>query len=182
MALSHTFLFQEIQVGGTWERKNFLISGILFIFFFFKHKLFSSAGGNVIKVGCVTSAHLHGGDLFFCFLLKIFIRLAEYSLMRHLVLCKFLLMAGKNYFRAWYTLNSEKPSSRFLDWKLQLAVDENYSLPHPPYTVFVWDHSFGHPFPFACCCAHFWARNWDSPSVISAPWTNISGNQSFSEF
>lgn len=103
---------------------------------------------------------------------KGFIRLAEYSLMKHLVLCKFILMAGKNYSRAWYTLDLVKPSSRFLDWKLQLAVDENYSLPLPPYSVclrpFLWT-----PISLCLFCAHFWARNWDSPSVISAPWTNI---------
>lgn len=51
--------------------QNLLISGVLLTCFFKKHELFSSAGGNVIKAGCVTSAHLHGGDLFFCFLLKV---------------------------------------------------------------------------------------------------------------
>lgn len=73
---------------------------------------------------------------------KDFIRLAEYSLMKHLLLCKFLLMAGKNVCRAWYTLDSEKASHRFLDWKLQLTVDENNSLPLPLYCVcfrpFLW--------------------------------------------
>lgn len=110
---------------------------------------------------------------------KDFIRLGEYSLMKHLVLCKFLLMAGKSVSRAWYTLDSEKASSRFLDWKLQLPVDENNSLHLHPYCV-VWDDSFGCPFPFACCCAHLWVRSWGTPSVISAPWTNISGNHSMS--
>lgn len=69
----------------------------------------------VIKAGCVTSAHLLAGDFVLLLFTKDFIRLGEYSLMKHLVLCKFLLMAGKNVSRAWYTLDSEKASSRFLD-------------------------------------------------------------------
>jgi len=83
-------------------------------FFLFLNTICFPVQEVVIKAGCVTSAHLHAGDLFFCFLLKI-LRLGEYSLMKHLVLCKFLLMADKNVFRAWYTLDSKKASSRFLD-------------------------------------------------------------------
>lgn len=107
---------------------------------------------------------------------KDFIRLAEYSLMKHLVLCKFLLMAGKNVFRAWYTLDSEKASSRFLDWKLQLTVDENNSLPLPPYCVclrlFLWT-------PLCLLCT-FLSQEVSYTLSYFCLWTNISGNHSMS--
>lgn len=170
MALSHAFLIEEIQVGGMWEREA-RISWFLVCFFpfFFKHNLFSSTWGCNQSWMCDFSSLARWWFVLLLFT-KDFIRLGEYSLMKHLVLCKFLLMAGKNVSRAWYTLDSEKASSRFLDWKLQLAVDENNSSHLPPYWVglrlFLWA-PISHP--FAYCCAHFWAGSYDAPSVTSAP-------------
>lgn len=55
-------------------------------------------------------------------------------------------------------------------------------LPIFPLTALVRDCSFGHPFPFAYCCAHLWARSWEAPSVPSAPQTNISGGNHLMSF
>lgn len=144
MALSHAFLIQEIQVGGMWERKariSWFLGWFFSFIFFFKHNLFSSTGGCNQSWMCDFSSLACWWFVLLLFT-EDFIRLREYSLMKHLVLYKFLLMAGKNVSRAWYTLDSEKASSRFLDWKLQLTVDENNSSHLPPYCVglrlFLW--------------------------------------------
>lgn len=97
--------------------QNLFISWVLFfpLFFLFsiKQNLISSTGD------CNQSWMCDFGSLArWWFVLQLFtedfIRLGEYSLMKHLVLCKFLLMAGKNVSRAWYSLDSEKAGSSFL--------------------------------------------------------------------
>lgn len=145
------------------REQNLWISCVLFPVL--KDNLFTSTGGCNQSWMCDLSSLAHWWFVRLLFA-KDFIRPGEYSLMKHLVRCKFLLMAGKNVSRAWYTLDSEKASSRFLDWKLQLRVDESNSLHLAPYCAGLWLLLSA---AFAYCSARLWAGSWHASSVTSAP-------------